>query len=121
MFLVPLAQAAKDGDGVRDVGLVYSDRLEATFECRVFLDVLAVFGERGRSDAVQLTTRQHRLEQVARVHRAFGRSGSDDGVKLVDEKNDSAFRFLNGLQHRLQPLLELTPILGAGDERAHVQ
>src|SRR4029453_6823900 len=53
----------------------------------VFLDVLAVLVERRRADRVQLAAREHRLEQVGRVHRALCRAGADDRVELVDEKD----------------------------------
>jgi len=42
-------------------------------------------------------------------------------VQLVDEQDDLALRVLDGLEHRLEPLLELAAVLGAGDERAHVE
>ncbi len=66
MHLVALLQPAQDADGVLDRGLVHEDRLEAPFQRRVLLDVLAVFVERGRADGVQFAARQHRLEHVAR-------------------------------------------------------
>ena len=97
------------------------DRLEAPLERGVLLDVLAVLVERGRADGVQLAARQHRLEHVRRVHRAFGGAGADDGVQLVDEEDDLAGGVGDFLQDRLQPLLELAAVLRAGDERAHVE
>ena len=77
--------------------------------------------ERRGADAVQLAAGQHRLQQVAGVHRALGRAGADHGVQLVDEEDDLALRRLHLLQHGLQALLELAAILGARDERAHVE
>ena len=68
--------------------LADEDRLEAALQRGVLLDVLAVLVERGRADAVQLAARQHRLEHVRGVHRAFGRARADDGVQLVDEQDD---------------------------------
>ena len=70
---------------------------------------------------MQLAARQHRLQHLRRVHGAFGRAGADDGVELVDEQHDLPLGFGDLLEHRLQPLLELAAILGAGDERAHVE
>ena len=119
--LVALLQAAQDRDGVLDRRLIDQDRLEAAFQGGVLLDVLAVLVERGGADAVQLAAGQHRLEQVAGVHGAFGLAGADDGVQLVDEQDDLALGFLHFLEHRLEPLLELAAVLGAGDQRAHVQ
>ena len=64
---------------------------------------------------VQLTARQHRLQHVRRVHRAFGRAGADDGVQLVDEQNDWPCDVGDFLQDGLQALFEFAAILGAGD------
>ena len=88
---VALLQAAQDGDGVLDRGLVHQHLLEAALERGVLLDVLAVFVQRGRADAVQLAARQRGLEHVAGVHGALGLAGADHGVQLVDEQDDLAF------------------------------
>ncbi len=70
---------------------------------------------------MQFAARQRRLEQVRRIHRAVGFAGADDGVHLVDEEDVGAGRAGHLLQHRLEPLLELAAIFGAGDQRAHVE
>ncbi len=119
--LVALAQAAQDRDRVLDGRLADQHRLEAPLERRVLLDVLAVLVERRRADGVQLAARQHRLQHLRRVHRAFGRAGADDRVQLVDEEDDLPLGLGDLLEHGLQPLLELAAILRAGDERAHVE
>ena len=74
------------------VGSPTMHRLEPALERGVLLDVLAVLVERRRADRVQLAARQHRLEHVRRVHRAFGGAGADDRVQLVDEEDDLARR-----------------------------
>ena len=95
-------------------------RLEATLERAVLLDVLAVLVERRRADALQLSARQRRLQHVGRVDRAFGRARADERVQLVDEQDD--LLVLRDLVHdRLEALLELAAILGAGDDRRHVE
>ncbi len=119
--LVTLAQAAQDADGVLDRRLADGHRLEAPLERRVLLDVLAVFVERGRTDGVQLAARQHRLEHVGGVERAFGGPGADHGVELVDEEDDPPFGLDNLLQDGLQTFLELAAVLGPGDQRPHVE
>ena len=83
--------------------------------------MLAIFVERGRADAVQFAARQRRLQQVGRIHRAFGFSRADQLVHLVDEQDDVAFGGLHLVEHALQPLLELAAIFRAGDQRAHVE
>ena len=95
--------------------------LEAALQRGVLFDVLAVLVERGGADAVQLAARQHGLEQVAGVHGAFGLARADHGVQLVDEQDDLALGLLHLLEHGLEALLELAAVLGAGDQRAHVE
>ena len=112
VHLVALAQAAQDRDGLLDRRLVDEDRLEAPLERGVLLDVLAVLVERRRADRVQLAAREHRLEQVRRVHRALGRPGADDGVQLVDEQDDLPVAVLDLLEDGLEALLELAAELG---------
>ena len=70
---------------------------------------------------MQLAAREHRLQHVRRINRAFGRSGADHGVQLVDEENDEPLRIGDFLEHRLQPFLELPAVLCARHERAHVE
>src|SRR5439155_10524568 len=121
MHLVTLAEAAEDRDGVLDGWLADIHRLEAPLERRVLLDVLPVLVERGRADGVELAAREHRLQHVRRVDRAFGRAGTDDGVELVDEQDDLTLARGDLLQDGLEPLLELAAVLRAGEERADVQ
>ena len=70
--------------------LVHQHFLEAALQRGVLLDVLAVFVERGRADAMQFAARQRRLQHVAGIDRAFGLAGADHGVQLVDEDDDAA-------------------------------
>ena len=65
--------------------------------------------------------REHRLQHLGRVHRAFRGAGADDGVQLVDEEDDLPLGFGDFLQHRFEAFLELAAVLGARDERAHVE
>ena len=121
MDLVAFLQAAQDRDRVLDRGLVHQHLLEAALERGVLFDVLAVFVERGRADAVQLAARERGLQHVAGVHRALGLAGADHRVQLVDEEDDLAFLLREVVQHALQALLELAAELRAGDQRAHVE
>jgi hypothetical protein len=82
--------------------------------------VLAVLVERGGADGLQLTAGEHRLEDRRRVDRAFGRTGTDERVQLVDEQDDVAAG-ADLLQHLLQALLEVAAVARAGDERAEVE
>ena len=121
MDLVALAQPAEDADGVFHARFGHHDRLEPAFQGGVLFDVLPVLVERGRADGMKLAARQHRLQHVRRVHRAFGGAGADDGVELVDEQDHLALGVENFLEHGLQALFELAAVFGAGDQRAHVE
>ncbi len=70
---------------------------------------------------MQLAAREHRLEHVGGVHRAFGGARADDGVQLVDEQDHLTLRVGDLFQDGLQPLLEFAAVLGARDERPHVE
>ena len=48
-------------------------------------------------------------------------AGADDGVELVDEGDDLALGVGDLLEDRLQPLLELAPVLGPGHHRPQVE
>ena len=69
---------------------------------------------------LHLAARQGRLQDVGGIDRAFGGSGADDGMQLVDEEN-AVTRGADLLDDLLQALLELAAILGARDQRADVQ
>ncbi len=119
--LVFLLQAAQDGDGRLDARFVDQHLLEAAFQRRVLLDVLAVFVERGGADAVQFAARQRRLEHVAGIDRALRLAGADHGVDLVDEDDDAALVQRDLLEHGLEALLELAAVFRAGQQRRHVE
>ena len=121
MQFVLLLQAAQNRDRVLDRRLGDEHRLEAPRERRVLFDVLAIFVERGRADAMEFAARQGGFEQIRGVHRPLGLAGADQGMHFVDEKNDAALGRGDFVQHGLQPLLELAPVFCAGDQRAHVE
>ena len=90
MGLVSVLEAAQDRDRVLDRRLGDEHRLEAPRQRRVLLDMLAIFVERGRADAMQFAARERRLQEVRGVHRAVRLAGADERVHLVDEQDDAA-------------------------------
>ena len=114
-------QAAQDLHGLFHRRLHHIDLLEAPRQRMILLEDATVLGERGGTNALELARRQRRLEQVGGIQRAArGRAGPDEGVDLVDEQD----RLAVGpqlLEHRLQALLEVAAVLGAGQQRTHVQ
>ncbi len=105
---------------MRDRGLLHLDGLEATLERGVLLQVLAVLVAGGGADGLQLTAREHGLQDGGRVDGALGGARAHERVQLVDEQHDVAAG-LDLLQHLLETLLEVTAVARAGHERAEVQ
>src|SRR3546814_17132603 len=101
--LVFFLEAAQDRDRVLDRRLADEHRLEAPLQRRILLDVLAIFVERGRADAVQFAAREGGLEEVRRGHRAFGFARPAQRVHLVDEQDAAAVAGLDTTQAAHEP------------------
>ena len=119
--LIAFLQATENGNGVLHRGLIHLHRLEPAFQSGVLFNILAILVQRRCADTVQFASRQHRLQEVARVHTALGFTCAHNGVQLIDEQDDLALGLLHLVQHGFQPFLKLAPVLGARDQRAHVQ
>src|SRR5687767_7533230 len=121
MRLVTLLQPAQNRDRALDRWLADEDGLEPSLQRGVLLDVLAILVERGRANDAQLPPREHGLEHVARVHRALGLPRPDERVQLVDEHDELSLAIGDLLEDGLEPLLELTTILGTRDQGAEIE
>ncbi|MNE29071.1 hypothetical protein D3C80_1225390 [compost metagenome] len=114
-------QATQDADGVFHRRLGDIDLLEAPRQGPVLLEDAAKLLERGRPNAADISRRQQWLEQVGGVHHATGsRTGTDDGVDLIDEQ-DRLGTLFQLMQQRLEALLEVAAVLGTRQQRAQVQ
>ena len=119
-LLVLLLDSHDDLDRVLFVRRRNLDGLEAPLERTVLLDRLAILGRGGGADALDLATAERRLKDVGGVERAFSRTRADQRVQLVDE--DDGVLVLHQLLHdRLEPLLELAAVLGAGDDQREIE
>jgi hypothetical protein len=93
--------------------------LETPLECSVLLDVLAVLGKCGRTDAADLASRQGWLEEIRCVYSSTRAALTrHESMQLVDEQHYSHFRFLALIKYTLQTLLKLAFIRGCGVERS---
>ena len=95
--------------------------MKTPLESRVLFDVLAVLIKRGGADAMQFAPRQHRLEQVGRIHGAISFSGAQQLVHFVDEQNDRAVRAFDFVEHAFETFFELAAVLCASDQCAEVE
>jgi hypothetical protein len=117
---VTVAQPLQDEGRLLPAGLLDDDLLKTAFERAVLLDVLAVLIQRGRTDALDLAAREGRLEHVGGINGAFRAARSDQRVQLVNEQDDVAGP-ADLVHDRLDPLLELAAVLGAGHHHGQVQ
>ena len=119
-FLIAVLDSHDDPDGVFFVRRRHFDGLKTPFQRAVFLDGFAVFGGSGCADALDFAAGERRLENIGGVERAFGRSGADECVQLVDE--DDGVLILHQLFHDgLEPLFKLAAVLGACDDERQIQ
>ena len=114
-------ETAQDRDGVGDRRLGDEHRLEAAGQRGILFDMLAIFVERGRADAMEVAPRESRFQKVRCVHRAVRLAGANERVHFVDEEDNAAGGGGDFVQDRFQPLLELAAIFRSRDERTHVE
>ena len=118
--LVVGGDALDDLHAVLDGGLLHHDGLEAPLQGGVLLDVLAVLGEGGGADDLDLAPAQGGLEDVGGVHGALGVAGAHDVVDLVDDQDDVA-QLLDLLNEALHAALKLAAELGARHQGGEIQ
>ena len=120
MCLQTGAQSCQDLACLLRCRLAYLHRAEAPLQRGVLFDVAAVFAQRRRTDELQLTAPERRLEQVCRIDGALCRTGSDKGVHLVDEQDDVLHAPHLG-QNVAHALLKFAAVFRARDDAGHVQ
>ena len=87
--LVLLSKSAKNRNGVNHRRLANINLLKTALKRWVFFDALSVFIQGGCTNQTQLTSGQHWLEHVRCILTIAG-TGTNQGVKFVDESNDLA-------------------------------
>ena len=113
---------AQDCNSVLNRRLTNEHLLETTLKSGVLFDVLAVLVQGCRTDHAELTTGQHGLEHIARVHCAFGAAtGTDDRVKFVDEGDDFAVGTFDFVKNSLEAFLEFTTVLRARNHPSQIK
>ena len=120
MGFVTIAQTLEDFNGVGNRRFLDLDRLETTLECRILLEVFAIFlGGRG-TNGLQFATSQHRLEDRSSIDGTFGSTSTHQGVDFVDEQDDVATG-LDFFQDLLEAFFEVTAITTTSNKCTKVQ
>ena len=118
---VTLLQTAQNSDGIFHTWLANQYFLETAFECRIFFDVLTVFVQGGRADAVQFAACQGRFQHITRVHRAVGFTRADQSMDFVDENQGIAVVFRQIIQHAFQAFFKFAAVFCAGNQSRQIQ
>ena len=120
VLLVLVADVHQDFHRLLGRGGLDEHLLEAAFEGRVLLDILAVLVQRRGADALDRAACQGGFEHVAGVEAASGAAGAHDGVYLVDEDDDLRMLLQLG-EDGLHALLELAAVLRACHQAGQVE
>ncbi|MNZ90104.1 hypothetical protein D3C78_1090580 [compost metagenome] len=100
--------------------LIDRNRLETTFQCRILLNIFAIFIKRCSTDTLQLTTCQCRFQNVGGIDSAFCTTRTDQCVQFVDEQDNVAC--LTDFVHNFfQSIFKLTAIFRTRNYRAHIK
>ena len=100
--------------------LTHIHRLETTLQGRIPLNMLAVLIQGRRTDALQLTPCQCRLQDICRIDRPFSSTRPNQGVHLVNHQNDVP-RLADLIHDLFQAFLKLTAILGTRNQQTNIQ
>ena len=101
VHFVALFQAAQNCDCVFNTRLADIHNLKAPLQRSILLDVFPVFVQRGGANGAQLTTCQSGLQHVRRINGAFGGTGADKRVQLIDEEDNLSLGIFNFLKNGL--------------------
>ena len=117
---IPVPQTVQDRQGLLRRRLSHLHRLEPPFQGRVLLNMLAVFIQGCRADALDFSPAQRRFQDVRGIQAAFRAAGADDRMNFVNEQQDIA-GLVQLVQHVFHPLLKFAPVLGARHHAADIQ
>src|SRR5579863_9826139 len=84
-LLVPVFNPEQNLGGVSLVGRRNFYCLEAALERAIFFDGLAILARRRGSDALDLSARQRRFQDVGCIERTFSRACADERMQFIDE------------------------------------
>ena len=121
MLFVLRAQPFQNLDGIFGIGRIHNNRLEAAFERGILLDILAVFVNRRRTNALEFTTGKRRLENIGSVKATFRTSSPNNRMEFIDKENHRIIDALEFHDKALHAFFELSTILSTGHHGGHVK
>ncbi|WVZ20555.1 hypothetical protein V8G54_007877 [Vigna mungo] len=95
--------------------------LKPSFKSCILFYILPILLKRGGTNAPQLTSCKHRLKQICSIHGTLSFSSTKNQMNLINKQNNFPLSLFHLFQNCLQPLLKLSSILRARNQRTHVQ
>ena len=120
VFFIFFTQSAQNFERFLRAGFADIDRLKASFQRRILLNMLAVFIQRRRADALHLAAGQRRLQDVRSIQAAFRLTCADDVMNLINEQQHVP-GLGNLVHHILEAFLKFAAVLASGNHAADIQ
>ncbi len=121
VFSVVLLQTFKNFNCFFGCGFAYHYWLETPFQRTVLFNMLAILVQSCGTNCPQFSSRQRRLEDICSVNCPARSAGTDNSMKLINKKNNLAFRFLHLFNCVLKTFFELTAHSGSGKHCRNVE
>ena len=118
---ISLFESSQDRDRILNGWLIYQNRLETTLQGCILLNILTILIQCCCADTVQFASGKHRLKHISCIHRTVCLTGSDDRMKLINEKNDLSVTIFHFFKNCFQTFLEFTTILRSCYQCSHIQ
>ena len=121
MLFVLWSEAFDDRNRICNRWLANVHRLEPSLEGCILFDVLAIFIDGCRTDALELSAGEGWLEEIRCIQRSLGCTSANNGMKLIDEKNDLSRRVTDRIDDALQPLFKLSTKFCPSNQRTEIK
>ena len=120
MGFIFITNTFQNSNGIFLGWFIDSNRLESTFQCCIFFNMLAVFVQCSRTDTLDIPTRQFRFQNIGRIQRAFCRASANQRVHFID-KEDYILVSLHFIHNFFQPFLKIASVFGTCHQGTHIQ
>ena len=121
MILIPLLEATHYRNGSRRGRLIHCNHLETALQSLVRLEILLILVQGSRADSPEFSTRERRLKDIGRIHRARRPSSTHQRMDFINEQDDLSVTVHNLLHYTFEPFLEFALIFRTCDERTKVE
>ena len=120
VLLVTVSKPFQDFNGLSRRRRLDHHSLETTFQGPILFDVFAEFIEGRGTNTLNFTSAQSWFQHIRSVDRSFCTTGTDQGVKFVDEQ-DRVLRPFHFIHDRLDSLFKLTTVFGSRHHHGEIQ